>query len=89
LISGAFSTMIPMPHTFSPHFTWLVALKGYSCSPKDSNKANSRNLHIMGSIISAEKLLTAPPDWLNQPCRQDARREKLTTYNSEAADFFG
>jgi hypothetical protein len=88
LISGVFSKMIPMPHTFSPHFTWLVMLQGYSCSPKDSNKANSRNLHIIGSIISADKLLTAPPDWLNQPCRQDAR-EKPTTYNSEAADHFG
>jgi len=40
----------------------------------------------MGSIISAEQLLTAPPDWLNQPCRQDARREKSTTYDPEMAN---
>lgn len=30
LISGAFSTMIRMPHTFSPHFIWLVMLQGYT-----------------------------------------------------------
>jgi hypothetical protein len=69
LICSAFSTMIPMPHNLSPHFTQFVMLQGYSCSPiamirqqqSQFKKSSHRGLyHFSRAVVNSSTRMAKP-----------------------------